>query len=72
MRNKSSIVEVNGDMKQPNFVIVYCDDLGYGDLGCYGSDSVRTPHLDGLADEAFVLRIGIRIPLSALRHEPLY
>lgn len=51
MRNKSSIAEVNGDMKQPNFVVVYCDDLGYGDLGCYGSDSVRTPHLDGLADE---------------------
>ena len=37
MRNKSSIVEVNGDMKQPNFIMIYCDDLGYGDLGCYGS-----------------------------------
>lgn len=51
MRNKSSIVEVNGDMKQPNFIVIYCDDLGYGDLGCYGSDTVKTPHLDGLADE---------------------
>ncbi len=38
-------------MKQPNFIIFYCDDLGYGDLGCYGSDTIRTPHLDSLASE---------------------
>nr|WP_221468916.1 sulfatase-like hydrolase/transferase [Cohnella thailandensis] len=31
--------------------MVYCDDLGYGDLGCYGSDAIRTPHLDRLAEE---------------------
>ncbi|MDF2962613.1 MAG: sulfatase [Paenibacillus sp.] len=37
-------------MKRPNFILVYCDDLGYGDLGCYGSD-VKTPHLDRLASE---------------------
>lgn len=34
---------------RPCFVIVYCDDLGYGDLGCYGSPHIRTPHLDALA-----------------------
>jgi arylsulfatase A-like enzyme len=36
-------------MKKPNFIVIYCDDLGYGDLGCYGSDTVATPHLDRLA-----------------------
>lgn len=30
--------------------MIYCDDLGYGDLGCYGSDTVKTPHLDKLAE----------------------
>lgn len=34
---------------RPNFVVVVADDLGYGDLGCYGAQVVRTPHLDRLA-----------------------
>ncbi|MCS7462182.1 sulfatase-like hydrolase/transferase [Paenibacillus doosanensis] len=38
-------------MTKPNVVIIYCDDLGYGDLGCYGSDVIRTPHLDALAQD---------------------
>lgn len=35
----------------PNIVIIYGDDLGYGDLGSYGHPSIRTPHLDRLANE---------------------
>jgi len=35
----------------PNVVLINCDDLGYGDLGCYGSDRNRTTHLDRLAGE---------------------
>ena len=34
---------------QPNVVLINCDDLGYGDLGCYGSTRNTTPALDGLA-----------------------
>jgi arylsulfatase A-like enzyme len=37
--------------RPPNFVIIYCDDLGYGDLGCYDSQRTITPNLDQMAKE---------------------
>ncbi len=37
--------------RRPNIVLINCDDLGYGDLGCYGSDRNDTPVLDRLAAE---------------------
>ena len=40
-----------GDAPRPNLVLILFDDLGYGDLGAYGSVSVRTPSLDSLAAE---------------------
>lgn len=36
---------------KPNFIVVFCDDLGYGDLGCFGHPTIRTPHLDRMAVE---------------------
>jgi len=36
--------------RAPNFVIIFCDDLGYGDLGCFGSKLHRTPNIDRLAE----------------------
>jgi len=35
----------------PNFVFIFADDLGYGDLGCYGHPVAKTPQIDRLADE---------------------
>jgi len=35
----------------PNYVLIFCDDLGYGDLGCYGSAKNRTPRIDAMAKE---------------------
>jgi len=34
---------------KPNVVLIVADDLGYGDLGCYGQEEIRTPNLDNLA-----------------------
>lgn len=37
--------------RPPNVVLIFADDLGYGDIGCYGRQDIRTPHLDRLARE---------------------
>ncbi len=40
-----------GHAKQPNVVIIFADDLGYGDVGCYGATKIKTPNIDRMAQE---------------------
>lgn len=38
-------------VKKPNFIIIFTDDQGYGDLGCFGHPTIKTPNLDKMATE---------------------
>jgi arylsulfatase A-like enzyme len=38
-------------VEKPNVIIIFTDDQGYGDLGCFGSDKIKTPHIDRMAQE---------------------
>ena len=36
---------------KPNIIYIMCDDMGYGDLGCYGQSYISTPNIDNMAKE---------------------
>jgi arylsulfatase A len=48
-------VEAGTGPSRPSVVIILCDDLGYGDLGCFGNPEIQTPRLDRLAAEGLKL-----------------
>ena len=43
------IQSIGTEIEQPNVIIIYGDDIGYGDIGIYGSEKIPTPHIDALA-----------------------
>ena len=51
-------------VEQPNVVLIYIDDLGYGDLGCFGAADIPTPNIDRLARE------GVRCTTSYITNPP--
>lgn len=40
-----------GNDKAPNFIVLFADDMGYGDLGVFGNPNIHTPNLDGMAEQ---------------------
>ena len=50
MSNQSTQLTQDKNLR-PNFIIINCDDLGYGDLSSYGSAAIKTPHVDKLAED---------------------
>lgn len=52
--------------RRPNFIVIFADDLGYGDLACFGSTRNRTPHLDQMAlDGALLTDFYVPMPFCA-------
>ncbi len=45
------LVAADSSTEPPNVVLIFCDDLGYSDVGCFGAQGFQTPHLDRLARE---------------------
>lgn len=39
---------------KPNIIFILCDDMGYGDLACYGQKYIKTPNLDKMASEGML------------------
>ena len=42
---------ISASIESPNIVLLFADDMGYGDIGCYGHPTIATPHLDRMATE---------------------
>jgi arylsulfatase A len=47
----TSLSPAQSASRPPNFVVIFCDDLGYGDVGSFGNPTIRTPNLDRMAAE---------------------
>ena len=47
----STVLQAEDPQRQPNIIFILADDMGYGDLGCYGHPVAKTPNIDRLAQE---------------------
>jgi arylsulfatase A len=61
---------IASEAPKPNFIIISCDDMGYSDIGCFGSDKNRTPNIDRMAAEgmrfkSFYVTSGVCSPSRA-------
>lgn len=56
--SQSSCADQAKTTEKPNIILIYIDDLGYGDVSCYGATSVQTPNVDKLAEQGLVFTDG--------------
>ena len=49
----------NAVASPPNIVVILADDMGYGDMGCVGSKTLKTPNLDRLAASGVLMQPGL-------------
>ena len=53
----------NAEGRKPNIIFILADDLGYAEIGCYGSDKYKTPNIDKLASQGLRFTHGYSTPL---------
>lgn len=63
MASDLSNVAQTGATKKPNIIFILADDLGIGDVGCYGADNYKTPNIDKLANNGVRYTNAYTIPL---------
>ena len=54
MTTAFACLSCSSEIERPNIILFYADDMGIGDLGCYGQKYIRTPYLDMLAQEGMI------------------
>ena len=54
-------LSLRAESDRPNIIFILADDLGYGDLGCYGQQLIQTPNLDRMAAGGLRGGLGIRV-----------
>ena len=62
----SALLSVTASARSPNVVVIFIDDMGYGDIGPYGATKQRTPHLDRMAKEGMKLTSFYAAPVCSV------
>ena len=66
----ASVASAESPKPKPNYIVILIDDLGYSDLGVYGSKDIPTPNIDSLARHGVRYTNGMRPAFTARRREP--